>query len=283
MKKTTTLFIFFILLSSSVIAESMFTIKEPYPKYNKFVFLCNIDGFEPTNYSWWYGDGHKLIEIQNQNTYHTFEQDGTYTVKCSGQNEIDEDDASITVVVKKEQTDSNAEDENTNIPGNSVQSSSSSKDHNSVKQQWVVTNEQFVNKTVCVSSYYRTVEHLHDENGYYNAVRNYTNITAVGCIDEYDFTPATYNTWQRYGGKFGYVIDTSVYSPVKIDIPRIIPDEELAKWRIVAEKGYLPLFNLSNYATVADEYSSWIISYNASYVNGSVMTINQVDDSASDW
>lgn len=55
-----------------------------YPKGPDHVFVCNITGFEPTSYTWFYGDGHKLLNIRNQNTYHVYEALGNYTVMCSG-------------------------------------------------------------------------------------------------------------------------------------------------------------------------------------------------------
>lgn len=55
-----------------------------YPKGPDYVFVCNITGFEPTSYTWFYGDGHKLLNIHNQNTYHVYEATGHYTVSCSG-------------------------------------------------------------------------------------------------------------------------------------------------------------------------------------------------------
>lgn len=55
-----------------------------YPKGPDYVFVCNITGFEPTSYTWFYGDGHKLLNIKNQNTYHVYEALGHYTVSCSG-------------------------------------------------------------------------------------------------------------------------------------------------------------------------------------------------------
>lgn len=55
-----------------------------YPKGPDYVFVCNITGFEPTSYTWFYGDGHKLLNIRNQNTYHVYESLGNFTVMCSG-------------------------------------------------------------------------------------------------------------------------------------------------------------------------------------------------------
>lgn len=55
-----------------------------YPKGPDYVFVCNVSGFTPTSYNWFYGDGHKLINITNQNTYHVYEELGSHTVMCTG-------------------------------------------------------------------------------------------------------------------------------------------------------------------------------------------------------
>lgn len=54
-----------------------------YPKGPDFVFVCNATGFTPTSYSWFYGDGHKLLNIVNRNTYHVYESLGDFTVSCT--------------------------------------------------------------------------------------------------------------------------------------------------------------------------------------------------------
>lgn len=283
MKKQLLFFFFFVLLSTAVLADSTLTIKPPYPKYNKFVFLCNINGFEPTNYSWWYGDGHKLIEIHNQNTYHTFEEPGTYTVKCQGQNAEERDSASITVTIEGEtDDDENQGGQNGSNNGNddstARSSSSSGKDFNSVKHQWVVTNEDIRTNSVCISSFYRTVEHEH-EDVWYNVVRNYTNITAVGCIPRTEFVINSTNTYVRYGGKLGYVFDESVFKPSTVDFFALLQEqvkrqtEMFKKYpfdsysnyysvHIKPEPGYDPKF-----VTVSDEMTSWIIQVNGTEIN----------------
>jgi hypothetical protein len=57
-------------------------IKEWYPKGPDFVFVCEVEGFTPTAYSWFYGDGHKLLNITNRDTYHVYEELGEYEVMC---------------------------------------------------------------------------------------------------------------------------------------------------------------------------------------------------------
>ncbi|MBI2658263.1 CHRD domain-containing protein [Candidatus Woesearchaeota archaeon] len=54
-----------------------------YPKGPDYVFTCNATGFTPTSYSWFYGDGHKLLNIVNRHTYHVYETLGNKTVSCT--------------------------------------------------------------------------------------------------------------------------------------------------------------------------------------------------------
>ncbi len=57
-------------------------VKEWYPKGLDYVFVCNATNFVATSYDWYYGDGEKLINITNGDTYHIFDTDGIYTVTC---------------------------------------------------------------------------------------------------------------------------------------------------------------------------------------------------------
>lgn len=67
-------------------------IKHPYPKINgtfvDFVFVCNMPTMAgTTKYSWFYDDGHKLIDITNRDTYHRFpKKSGPYQVVCVARN-----------------------------------------------------------------------------------------------------------------------------------------------------------------------------------------------------
>src|SRR3989344_3061184 len=54
-----------------------------FPKGPDYVFACNASGFEPARFTWFYGDGHKLLNILNQNTYHVYQSTGTFTVSCT--------------------------------------------------------------------------------------------------------------------------------------------------------------------------------------------------------
>ncbi len=63
-------------------------IKEWYPKGPDYVFVCNATGMTPIAYSWYYGDGQKLINISNRDTYHVYESLGQKTVQCSATNGV---------------------------------------------------------------------------------------------------------------------------------------------------------------------------------------------------
>jgi len=53
-----------------------------YPKGTHYVFFCNASG--AANYSWYFGDGQKLLQIKNDNVYHIFPGAGVYDVQCIG-------------------------------------------------------------------------------------------------------------------------------------------------------------------------------------------------------
>jgi hypothetical protein len=57
-------------------------VKEYYPKGADYVFVCETPGFAPTRYHWYYGDGEKLIDISNRDTFHRYGSTGQYTVQC---------------------------------------------------------------------------------------------------------------------------------------------------------------------------------------------------------
>lgn len=54
-----------------------------YPKGTHYVFHCDTNNTSPTNYSWHFGDGEKLLQIKNQNVYHVYKKPGTYTLSCT--------------------------------------------------------------------------------------------------------------------------------------------------------------------------------------------------------
>lgn len=84
--------------ASENIAANLY-VKEWYPKGPDYVFVCNATGFTPTNYTWFYGDGHKLLNIHNQNTYHVYDALGDYRVMCSATDGVHMANDSIDITV----------------------------------------------------------------------------------------------------------------------------------------------------------------------------------------
>jgi|GEM_PF-5298253 len=60
-----------------------------FPQEMNYVFYCNNGVENPTSYDWNFGDGQKLIDMEFNNIYHTFEAPGTYEVACTASNEVD--------------------------------------------------------------------------------------------------------------------------------------------------------------------------------------------------
>jgi hypothetical protein len=67
--------------SSILTQEASLRIAPWYPKGSHYVFFCNASVM-PTNYSWYFGDGEKLLQIKNSNVYHIYKQPGSYVVRC---------------------------------------------------------------------------------------------------------------------------------------------------------------------------------------------------------
>jgi hypothetical protein len=106
--------------------EANLYVKAWYPKQNHYVFVCETAGFTPSRYDWFYGDGEKLLDIANGDTYHIYRQVGTYNVECnaeSGSNTAS-DSLQITVnsVMETGQTVAvtNSVGNNTNSSGNNT-------------------------------------------------------------------------------------------------------------------------------------------------------------------
>lgn len=61
-------------------------VKKNFPVGMDYVFVCKPKGFKPVFFSYWFGDGEKLINIKNGNVFHTYLNPGNYTAKCSATN-----------------------------------------------------------------------------------------------------------------------------------------------------------------------------------------------------
>lgn len=69
-----------------------------FPQGANYVFQCNVEGFTPVAYDWFFGDGSKLLAVDNDNVYHTFDP-GNYTVECVAHGEGFSESATYDVVV----------------------------------------------------------------------------------------------------------------------------------------------------------------------------------------
>jgi hypothetical protein len=69
-----------IVFLATVASTQALYVKDNYPKGADYVFVCEADS---ETYDWSYGDGEKLYDVKNKDTYHTFTASGTYSVTCS--------------------------------------------------------------------------------------------------------------------------------------------------------------------------------------------------------
>jgi plastocyanin len=85
--------------SQSASPTSNLKIKEFYPDKNSFVLSCDLadQGFHPTTFSWYFGDGQKLLDVQNSNVYHTYASSGNYPASCTASDGATSRSASLNV------------------------------------------------------------------------------------------------------------------------------------------------------------------------------------------
>jgi len=58
-------------------------VKDWFPQNASYVFECRTPGYTPESYDWEFGDGHKLYDMAVFDNYHTYADNGNYTVSCS--------------------------------------------------------------------------------------------------------------------------------------------------------------------------------------------------------
>lgn len=68
-----------------------------YPQENNYVFICDSSGFNATGYDWYFGDGEKLLNIQNSETYHSYSDSNAYNVSCTAKNLVSQQTAMLTI------------------------------------------------------------------------------------------------------------------------------------------------------------------------------------------
>jgi hypothetical protein len=104
-------------------------VKAWYPKDNDYVFVCSTPDMTPDSYNWFYGDGEKLLNIQNGDTYHRYKNTGTYTVTCEAHENGQTLTDALTVTVN---TVSNTGSQ-TNSTGNATNNSNQTTCYNDVR------------------------------------------------------------------------------------------------------------------------------------------------------
>lgn len=75
------------------------SIKSGFPQENNYVFVCDAIGFEAESYNWEFGDGQKLLGVENDNVWHTFSENGIYEVSCTAQDDKHSETSSMIVNV----------------------------------------------------------------------------------------------------------------------------------------------------------------------------------------
>jgi hypothetical protein len=68
--------------SSSNQVSASLTVDPYYPQGTSYSFGCSANGFTPTEYHWYYGDGQYLFSTTNSHVFHTYAP-GSYTVACT--------------------------------------------------------------------------------------------------------------------------------------------------------------------------------------------------------
>jgi len=79
-------------------ASAKVSIAPWYPQENRYVFICEEDGFEATSYDWDFGDGHKIYDLPFDNVFHEFSSEGDYLVSCTASDGLTRVGASTLIV-----------------------------------------------------------------------------------------------------------------------------------------------------------------------------------------
>ena len=74
-------------------------ISNGYPYDHNVVFYCNTSGFTPTQYDWNFGDNTTWIDAPGAQIYHSFRNNGTYTVTCTAKNKDKQNTGTKTITV----------------------------------------------------------------------------------------------------------------------------------------------------------------------------------------
>jgi len=69
-----------------------------YPQGNSYVLVCTAQGFTPTSYDWFFGDGEKLLGYDQDNVYHTYAM-GSYDAQCVAKSDTQSEIGTLHLVV----------------------------------------------------------------------------------------------------------------------------------------------------------------------------------------
>jgi hypothetical protein len=69
-----------------------------YPQGRSYVFICTAHGFTPTSYSWFFDDGQKLLDVANNNVFHTYGP-GMFTPVCTATDGVTTEAATLHITV----------------------------------------------------------------------------------------------------------------------------------------------------------------------------------------
>lgn len=86
------------MLTFAGMASAELTVKEWYPQENDYVFVCG-SSFTATSWDWDFGDGMTQTSSNNQDVFHAFAADGTYTVTCTAHGDGMSETHRLTVTV----------------------------------------------------------------------------------------------------------------------------------------------------------------------------------------
>ena len=91
-------------------------VKAYFPQGGDYVFECNAQGFTPTQYFWYFGDGQIMPNYAANNVFHSYEP-GTDNVSCIATDGVTFDSDSIQVTIAGSNTSDNSSNNSTVCDG----------------------------------------------------------------------------------------------------------------------------------------------------------------------
>jgi len=178
-------------------------VKQGFPQGSNYVFECLSVGWQPSTYSWFYGDGSKQNNILNDNTWHTYLANGDYSVSCTAKTEGFFLSAFLDVKVTGVEVETlDDPEDSTSEPILSSGDSSSSKRGSGGRREWVIDDTYFLNDSVaCVKAHYRVRELHRVSGGVINVFDHRYSTTMTKCLllDDMDFSYSAGLMWGVWG------------------------------------------------------------------------------------